>query len=374
MGLRILHIIGTLHGGGAQNMIMNIYRNIDRSKIQFDFVAHMTRKNDFSDEIKQLGGRIYYAPRFKGINIIEYKNWWNKFFDEHSEYSIIHAHMTSTTYLYVDSAHKHGITVIAHSHSGSQRGNFIERAYKTALTKSLKSKADYLFACSELAGINKFGERGIHQKNYYMIKNAIDAEKYVFDDGIRRDVRAELKSEDNLLFGHIGTFSEPKNHMYLLEVFSEIHKRNNNARLVMAGDGILRPQIEEKIKELGIEQCTALIGYRKDINKLLMALDLLLFPSFFEGLSVTVIEAQATGLRCLVSDRLSQEHKITELVEFESIDEAPEVWAEKALAMADGYKRENRITDIIENGYSIKDTTKWISDFYESISSQQVNT
>ena len=363
--IRIVHVLGGLDCGGAENLIMNIYREIDRSKIQFDFVIHTPKRCFFSDEVESLGGRIYVAPKFTGQNIIGYKKWWKSFLCNHKEYKIIHAHMTSTAYLYIEYAHQNKMKVIAHSHSSSYRGNFLQKFYKIILTRLLVSKADYLFACSKEAGINKFSKKGIYKKNYCEIKNGICTEKYVYDYRIREAMRRKLHVEDNIVFGHVGSFTDTKNHMYLLTVFSAIQKRNNKAKLVIAGDGPLRAQIEDKINELNISQHTILLGVRNDINKILMSMDVLLFPSFFEGLSLTVIEAQATGLRCLVSDRISREHKITELVQFESIDQSIDAWAKKALHMAETYERRNMMAEIKKSGYNIKSTVEWLEKFYD---------
>ncbi|MBB6631974.1 glycosyltransferase family 1 protein [Clostridium algidicarnis] len=363
--IRILHVLGALNRGGAETMIMNIYRNIDRSKIQFDFMIHTNEKCDYDDEIIKLGGKIYSVPRYVGKNHFKYKHAWDTFFSSHTEHKIVHGHMRSTAAIYLEIAKKHGLVTIAHSHSTASRGNKIEQLVKSVMQFRIRYRADYLFACSNEAGKWLFGKKAISKDNYKIIKNAIDVEKYVFNEVKRSEIRTVLDIEDKFVVGHVGSFTYPKNHKFLIEVFYQIQMQNKNAVLLLVGDGELRSQIENQINKLRIKDKVILTGVVPNVNDYMQAMDVFVFPSLWEGLPVTVIEAQATGLHCVISDTITDEVKITQLVKALLIDATPDSWANQILTYTKPV-RENTKEYICNAGYDIKTTTKWLEDFYIS--------
>lgn len=221
--IRILHVLGGLNRGGAETMVMNVYRNIDRSKIQFDFIIHTTEKCDYEDEIKNLGGEIYRVPRYNGKNHIVYKNVWHKFFRLHSEYKIIHGHLRSTAAIYLNIAKKYKLKTIAHSHNTSS-GSGVAAVIKNVMQIPIRYIADYLFACSDDAGKWLFGKNVINNKKYRIIENSIDCDSYMYNDHLRNNMRKSLDLNDKYVIGHVGRFNIQKNHEFLLEVFLNCKK------------------------------------------------------------------------------------------------------------------------------------------------------
>lgn len=363
--IRVLHVLGGLNRGGAESMVMNLYRNIDRTKIQFDFIVHTDKHQDYTDEIETLGGKIYHFPRFKGYNFATLKKCWNAFFTEHPEYKILHSHVRSYASLYIPIAKKHGVTTIIHSHSTSN-GKGISSLIKRVMQSSLKRKADYLFACSEESGRWLYGEKAIMQDNYRMIPNAVDTEKFAFDASVRDEMRHELGiADDMIVYGHVGRFHPAKNHPFLLEVFKAVHEKQPNSLLLIVGDGELRAEIEEKINALGITDAVKMLGSRGDVPELMQAMDIFLFPSRWEGLPVTVVEAQASGLPCFLSDTITRDVNTSPLVTYLPIHNGVTPWLEAL--MSTDHPRQDVIGQIKSAGFDVTESAKNLTEFYEGV-------
>lgn len=360
--IRVLQVLGRLNRGGAESMIMNLYRNVDREKVQFDFVIHTKEHCDFTDEVIALGGRIYSAPRYNVKNHFAYKKWWNNFFKTHTEYKVIHGHMYSIASIYLKIANKYGLKTISHSHTSSAKTGF-SGVVKRVIQLPLKNIPDWLFACSDNAGRWLYGENVGKRQNYILLKNAIDFQKYIYTPEIAGKIRRELGIENKFVVGHIGRMFPAKNHPYLLEIFKAYSQKNENSILLLVGDGPDRKTIGKKAEELGISDKVIFTGVRSDVNEVLQAMDIFVFPSFYEGLPVTVIEAQATGLPCLISDAVTDEVCITDLVTRYSLGNSPEMWADKIAEMTPSERR-NTAAEIANSGYDIKTTSEWLQDFY----------
>ncbi|NSL52733.1 glycosyltransferase family 1 protein [Calidifontibacillus erzurumensis] len=363
--IRILQVFANMNRGGAETMIMNLYRNIDRSNIQFDFIVHTEDHCAYDDEIHELGGRIFRIPSYKGKNHLLYKKKWYHFFKNHPEYKIIHGHVVSTGSIYLKIAKKFGLVTIAHSHSTSSGSGF-PSVVKNVLQFPLRYIADYLFACSYAAGEWLFGKRACEQDNFYLMKNAIEAKQFIFNENIRQIKRKEFQIEDKFVIGHVGRFNTPKNHSFLIDVFKEVCELNQNAVLMLVGNGDLHPVIEKKVNKLGLTDRVIFTGVRSDIPELLQAMDVFLFPSLYEGLPVTLVEAQATGLRCIISDRITNEVIVTDLVEQLSLDLSAKHWSKEVLKYMNSYERKSTFEEIKVSGYDISDTAKWLELFYIS--------
>lgn len=322
--IRIVHNIASLHLGGSQAFVMNMYRNIDRSKVQFDFVVTPETKEGFYDEITNLGGKIFSCPRYKGTNHIQYNKWWDDFFNEHPEYKVIHGHVRSTASIYLKIAKRHGLVTIAHSHSTSN-GNGISAIVKRIMQLPIRKQADYLFACSDKAGKWLYGEKAITQQNYYMIPNGVDLKRFEFDVNKRNQMRMTLGiKKDMMILGHIGRLSTPKNHKFLLNVFNKYHKINSNSKLLLVGDGELFDCIKEHIDKLNISDAVIMTGSKQNTEYYYQVMDIFVFPSLWEGLPVSVVEAQANGLQCLISDVITHDVDLTDLIQYLPLDE--ELW------------------------------------------------
>tara|TARA_R110002049_G_scaffold275301_1_gene453331 strand:+ start:12225 stop:13343 length:1119 start_codon:yes stop_codon:yes gene_type:complete len=362
--------------GGAESMIMNYYRHIDRTKVQFDFLVHKQEKGAFDDEIESLGGQIY---RIKSINPFFPKQYYKElrqFFKTHSgHYKIIHSHLNTFSSFPLKIAKEFNIPVrIAHAHTSSQKisiKDFLNRknakeALKILVKMYLKTNiltyTTHCFSCGDKAGKSMFGKHS----NFKIINNAIDTSCFMYNKTTELEYRDQLNLKDKLIIGHIGNFTEPKNHNFILEVFNEFIKINKQeAVLLLVGDGPLKTQIEEKSKRLNIQDRTLFLGSRSDVANLCQIMDFFIFPSIYEGLPVTLIEAQAAGIKILASDTITKEVQITNDIKFLSINNvSAKSWA-KAILSLYPYVKKNNFNMIQKSGYDIKSNAHVLQEFYQ---------
>lgn len=362
--IRILHVLGGLDRGGAETMVMNLYRAIDKNQVQFDFITHTNRRQAYTEEIEKLGGKIYYFPKFKGINYFQLKNVWKKFFKEHPEYRIMHSHVRSYASLYLPIAKKAGLKTIIHSHSTSN-GKGFGSVVKRIMQYPLRWQADYFFGCSKEAGAWLFGDKIVNSPKYHILQNAIDTEQYKFNPEIRKQYREELGLGDKKTFIHVGRFHPAKNHSFLLEVFDGIHKLDSNTVLLLAGDGPLRQSVEKQIVSLNLQNNVVLLGSRSDVPRLLQAADVFVFPSVWEGLPVTVVEAQAAGLPCFVSANITKEVHVSELVKYLPIGNGVDCWVNSINQVS--IDKKNVIDQIKKAGFDIWSTASELTNFYKKL-------
>lgn len=362
--IRVLHVIGIMNRGGAETMIMNLYRHIDRDKVQFDFVEGSNEPAVFDEEILRLGGRIFRCPRYNGKNHAAYTKWWNDFFLTHrGEYTAVHGHIGSTAAIYLGIAKKHGLYTVAHSHNIINRFDFKSLAYM-AFSFPTRFIADRFFACSKDAGVSRYGKRfGNDPQRCILFHNAIDLAHFSFSEEKREYMRSSLMIEDRLVVGHVGRFDFQKNHEFLLRVFQRIVKARQDAVLLLVGDGERRAEIERLAEEYRLTDSVMFAGVVSNVSDYLHAMDVLVFPSRYEGLPVSLIEAQASGLPCCISDAVPAEVGITPCIEFVSLKESPEFWAQKTVTMArKGRMHTQRL--LTDAGYDIRETAKWLTEFY----------
>lgn len=347
-----------MNRGGLETMIMNYYRNIDREKVQFDFLAHRPYEADYDQEIKSLGGRIYHISRLVPWSV-SYKKELKKFFYEHPEYKIVHVHQDCLSSVALQCAKECGIPVrIAHSHNSSQDKN-IKYLIKLFYRQFIPKYATNLFACGTEAGDWMFlGNR------FQVVRNAIDAEKYVYNEQQADEIRKEWGLTNKIVIGHVGRFNAVKNQKFLVDVLDECLKKDENVRLMMIGDGVERPMIEDKVRKMNLDKYAIFTGVRTDVAQLMQAMDVFVFPSLYEGLPVTLVEAQAAGIPCIISDQISKECILTkDLVSTMSLDDTPEKWADTILKCAEK-KKMNHLSEIRESGYDIVMNAKKLQQFY----------
>lgn len=314
--IRVLHNIASLHFGGAQAFLMNVYNNIDREKVQFDFVVTPEEKKDLYEQVEQMGGRIFVCPKYTGKNHFAYCRWWNDFFAEHPEYHVIHGHVRSTASIYLKIAKKYGLVTIAHSHSTSN-GSGISAIVKNIMQLPIRHTADYLFACSDKAGKWLYGEKATKQPNYRMIPNGVDLKRFAFCEEKRQQMRQELGiSEDTFVLGHIGRMTVPKNHQFLVKLFAEYRKKNPDSKLLLVGDGELFETVQQQCTQLGIREAVIMVGSKTNTEDYYQAMDIFVFPSLWEGLPVSVVEAQANGLQCVLADVITHDVDLTDQVKY----------------------------------------------------------
>lgn len=366
--IRVLHVLGTTNLGGAESRIMELYRCIDRSKVQFDFLVHTTEEGHYSKEIRELGGHIYSLPRFKVVNLAEYKKAIRQFFKEHQEFVAVQGHMTSTASIYLPIAKKENPSIVTIAHARSAGVDKGAKGYVTKLLRSsLKHKTDYCFTCSEEAGVAVFGKKWVDEGKVWTIPNAIDANRFQYNEAVRNEVREELGIQDKFVIGHVGRFGFMKNHTYLVDIFAELCMQREDMALVLIGKGEEEANIHEKLKALGLEDKVLFLGNKYDVERYYQAFDYFVFPSTFEGLPGSVAEAQAAGLHCLISDRITREVALTDLVSYRSIEEEPKLWAEEILKNADkALIRKNMREAIARKGFDVNTQAVLMEKFYRT--------
>ncbi|PEJ58464.1 glycosyl transferase family 1 [Bacillus sp. AFS002410] len=363
--LRVLHAVVNMNRGGAETLIMNLYRNIDRSKVQFDFLT--CKEGAYDSEIVAMGGKIHRIPYVTEIGHLGYLKKLDKFFRKNPNYNIVHSHMDKMSGLVLRAAKKANIpTRIAHSHNTKSEGGFATQFYKWYAGKKIESNATHLFACSEDASKWLFSKRS---NESLILKNGIECDKFHFSLQIREEIRKELIIDNEaFVIGHVGRFNHQKNHLFLLDIFAGLLKKMPNAILILVGGGSLQAKIESKIQELQIGKSVMLLGIRDDIHRILQALDVFVFPSLHEGLPVTLIEAQGAGLTCIISDSITKEVDMEMgLIQYCSISDK-EKWIQKILEISLGnMARENAEIALNQKGYDIRKTADITQKTYISL-------
>lgn len=357
--IRILHVVGDMNQGGTQNLLMNVYKSIDRDKIQFDFLVN--RKGILDDDIKKLGGIIYYIPALQKVGQTSYIKNLDNFFNEHKEYKIIHSHINQVSGLILERAKRAQIPIrIAHSHNNKYKKNYFVRMYKMYLGRKLKANANYKFACSKEAGKFLFGKKS----KFEIINNSIEVSKFTYNEEIRNIVRKDLQIDEGCyVIGNVGRLSYQKNPLFLLKIFKEFNLLKQNTKLLLIGKGNLKEKILRYIKKNKLENKVIMLEDRNDVNELMQAMDFFVLPSRFEGLGIVLIEAQASGMRCITSKGVAPAAKVTDLLEFYSLKNKPKEWSKKIYENM-YYERKNTVKEIKNKNYDIIETAKSMQDIY----------
>lgn len=359
--LRVAQIIGKWVGGGVEAVVMNYYRHIDRTKLQFDFICDDDSTNIPYEEIEKLGGKVILIPPYQ--KVFKYHKELKRLLKE-GNYKIVHSHINTLSVFSLFAAKAAGVPVrIAHSHSTTNKKEKKKNLLKQILRPFSKLFATDYMCCSELAGRWLFGNKEYDKGNVYLLNNAIDLDKFKYDEKIRKEKRKELNiSDDTLVIGHVGRFVQSKNHRFLIDVFNEVNKQNENSILLLVGQGPLMEEIKKKVKLLGIEDSVIFLGQRNDINTLYQVMDLLLFPSLYEGLGMVLVEAQVSGLSCITSTEVPTIVDVTANLEFIDLNANLSIWVSKCLNCCQ-QRRDNR--KIVANyGYDITKETKILEKYY----------
>mgnify|MGYP003303524269 CR=1 FL=1 len=351
--IRIAHIVGKWVGGGVEAVIMNYYRHIDKSKIQFDFICDSDSTNIPYEEIESMGGRVIIVPPYQ--KLFKYQKELKKVFRD-GYYKIVHSHINTLSVFPLRIAKKVGIPVrIAHSHSTTNKKEWKKNLMKQVLRPFSKVYATDFFACSELAGRWLFGNKEYDKGNVYLLNNAIDVDKFKYDEELRKKKRKELGIDDDILvIGHVGRFVEQKNHEFLIEIFNQICKKEKDAVLLLVGQGPLEYKIKEKVKAYGLTDNIKILGQRNDVNELYQAFDVFLLPSLYEGLPVVGVEAQASGLLCLFSSAMTKETKVLDSTLFLDLNLSSIEWSDIIIKNYYNYKRKITKKEVSEKKFDIK--------------------
>ena len=372
--IRVLQVFTIMDRGGAESMIMNYYRKIDKSKIQFDFLVHRDKKGAYEDEIKALGGNIYRLPAISPFYPYSYYKKLRAFMNSHYNYSIIHSHINTFSSFPLKIAKEYQIPCrIAHAHIALDRLNLktiirnkegvtevLKHITKLILRMRINTYPTHSFSCGQKAGNWLFGNTPFKTMN-----NAVDSERFQYNSDIEKEYKGKLQMNKAMIIGHIGRFDSQKNHSFLLNIFAELLKKKPDSKLILIGDGPLKKKVENEAKTLSIHEDVNFLGVRQDIPELLQIMDVFVFPSIYEGLPVTLIEAQSSGTHILAADTISEEVKITDLIEFVGLNKSPEFWAEKIISIkTNKISKPNTKELIIKNGYDIISNTKKLETFY----------
>ena len=367
---RILQVVNIMDRGGVETLLMNIYRQIDRNEVQFDFLTHpfnLDYEQEYEPEILARGGKVYKAPSFIK-HPVQYQRFIQNLYKEHPEYNVIHGHnLDLAATMYMREAKKNGRYLIAHSHNTKERGNVMRRSTLSLNHRLIRRYPDRFFACSKDAAVFAFGRRVAHSAKCRIIRNGVDIQQY------RADQVSHEKMKQNMfpgvsgpLFGTVGRLAEQKNHVFLLNIFADIIRNEPTAFLVIIGEGPLRAILERKARELNISSRILFAGSVSNVAAYLKAFDVFLMPSLYEGLPLSAVEAQAAGLPTLLSSSIGKETVCSDMVQFIGLDQAPSQWAQEALqAYRKNLGRRTSCFDQVKlAGFDITQISKDLCDFY----------
>lgn len=358
--IRILNILPNMRSAGIETFVMNIYRNIDRKKFQFDFIVHNKDKEFYDDEILSLGGKIYRFSLKDDKNIIKYIRDLNNFFNQHNEYQIIHGHMQSMMPLYLKIAKEHNVKIrIAHSHNNSY-----ERSMKGfilhILSRFTKAYSNINLACSESAGKYLFGNN-----EFEVVNNGIDIYKFRFNNDVREKVRKKYNiQDDEILIGNIGRMEKQKNQLFLVDLFYDLYKKNNKMKMIIIGEGKLKNKILNKIKKYRLQKNVILIERTRNVNEFMSAFDIFALPSLYEGLGIVLIEAQVAGLKCITTEKtVAKETNITKNIKYLPLNKKK--WMEEIEDIDTNY---NHLIDLDDKilSFDIKNVAKKMQKIYST--------
>lgn len=354
--IRILQVTGSLRMGGLENVAMNIFRYADKDKYEFDFLVYGDKEEFFEREVRELGGRVYHIS-YPHNNPVKYMREMRQIMKEHGPYDVVHSHSLFNSGFVMAAAKKENIKIrIAHGHSDRRKikQSFFRESYNNFMRYLINKYVTKRFACSSGAAMYLYGEK--YSSDCYIVNNGVDVKKFVFNVEERNKIRDELNLNGCKVVGHVGRLVNVKNQEKIIDVFSYAYKQDRSLRLVIAGDGELKVQLQSKIDSLGLHNVANLIGIRSDVSSLLSAFDVYMMPSFYEGVSVSLIEAQASGVPCLVSSQAaSLETRLTECINMLDVNDSVELWGDNLLSLVNAERMICASEAIIEKGYNIPD-------------------
>ncbi len=368
--IRVLHVIGAMDRGGAETMIMNLYRTIDRDKIQFDFAVHTERHCDYDDEILRLGGKIHRFPQFTGPNALSYRRAFRRFFARHPEYHIVHGHIASSAVFYLSAAKQARRYTIAHSHAQNFPLNPQELVFRI-ITYPTKYIANYFMAAWEEAGRDRYGRAFSTGDRHMVLKNGVDLSLYTCDEDSHEKAKRDC-GFDAPVIGHVGRLAPEKNHDFLFDMIALVKARIPEAKLVCVGRGPLLDQKKSYASRIGLADSVEFLGVRGDVPELLRSFDIFVFPSVKEGLAIAAIEAQASGLPTLLSTGLPAAAVVSDITQRLPLSEGPQEWADRCVALLQNLpERHDRVEMTRAHGFDIHDTARWLGNFYLQVSADR---
>lgn len=358
--IKVLQVFARTGRGGAETLVMTHYRHIDRSKFHFDFVNHTEQRCEYDEEIEKLGGKIFHLPSASPLRTYELIRAWDSFLSVHNDYDVIHVHYFTIAGIILPIAQKYGIKVrIVHAHATHIR--FFKNLIFSALRKRMIKSSTLLIACGRDAG------RAIFKTDDFIVfNNAIESTRYYFNEDVRVAKRLELGiSKDSFVMGHVGSLTPVKNHNFIIKIFAEVHKIISDSKLLLVGDGPLKKELLKIVDNYGLGDAVIFTGSRSDVPDLLMAMDMFIFPSFHEGLPISVVEAQNTGLYCVISDIITDEVVISDLVKKIKLGAEEKIWVD--CIVSNSKRRINRLSYkhiSADNKYDVFENVKILETIY----------
>lgn len=366
----MLQVVGQLTMGGQEIMAVNFFKYIDRKSIQFDFIVYGEEIGELEKQVTEMGGKVIHIPRLKDNGYLSFVKTLESVMIKNGPYTAVHSHTSLNSGLIMKVANKVSIPIrIVHSHTTrpGKKESVMFRLYTYKMRRLILKNANNLLACGNDAGNYLYSEQVFSEKGI-VINNGIDLGKFDFNNEIRIKVRCEMEIQDRWVIGHVGRFGAEKNHEFLLKVFKKICEKDETALLLLIGDGQLMRTVKDQAKQLKIEENIIFAGKRNDISDLLQAMDVFVFPSIYEGLPVSLIEAQVAGLPCIISKNVTSEIKITSAVNFISLNDSEEEWGNLILKTKD-IKRKG--IKLIETEYDILESSKQLENIYKKGTSNE---
>ena len=358
--IRVLQSVSNMDRAGIETMLMNFYRNMDHERIQFDFLANKPKPGAYDEEIIGMGGRVFVSPGYKSYG--KYVRYMTELFNKNPEYKIIHTHNGSLMLYALRSAQINNIPVrIAHAHATDIPFDF-KNGVKMCMKPLIKHVATDYWGCSNAAGEFYFTKKRWN-KNNQLIHNAIDIDKFTYNELSRQRIREKYGFGDRFVVGHVGRLTWQKNQKKLMEIFAALHKLVPGSLLVMVGTGELEEKLKKQVKDLGISDAVKFVGVQTNVDEWYSAFDVFVLSSWYEGLPVVGIEAQAAALPCVFTDTISPEVKVTESVSFLGLKDDAGTWAEEIIKMKTN-ERGSRFDDLKDAGYDIKTEALRMQELY----------
>lgn len=360
--IRVLHVMGCSDAGGISSVVLNFYRFMDREKIHFDIALTIPTVGQNGKALQELGAGIHFLP-LKSEGLGRFREELEKLLVG-GRYDAIHVHESETCYVALQVAKKLGIPCrVAHAHTTSPWEGVKGELRRLSGCMLNYHYASRVIGCGRLAGERIFGKNNMKRPRAMVLPNAVDAEKFAFDEELRRTVRKELGVEDQFVIGMVGRLADQKNYPFALEIMARLRHVMPDAILVAAGNGPDEMLIKEKIGQLGLEDHVMMLGRRSDVNRLYQAFDLFLLPSLYEGFPVVGVEALASGLPVLLSDQITGELGIFSAVEYISLKDADR-WVAAIEKQRKPVDRMSRQREVVEHGFDLRDTVQLLEKVY----------
>lgn len=368
--IRILHSVSNMDRGGIETMLMNYYRHIDRDKIQFDFLCNKMKPGDYDDEIQKLGGRIFRTPGLNPMKYPRYLKFMSELFMKYPDYPIVEAHNGALGVYALNAARVNHIPVrIFHAHGASITKDW-KLPIKIICKALLPLNMNQRFTCGIAAARYYFGDKIVDDGEYTLIPNAIDIERFLFNNDIRNQIREEYGLKDKHVIGHVGRFMTQKNHVFLLEVFAAYKKQDSKAHLVLLGEGELMDNMKSLVKKMNLLDSVSFLGSVSNANEWYQAFDVFVFPSLWEGLPVVGVEAQTADLPCIFSKTISNEIDILEKTQFVGLEEGVNAWTAAINQAVQSAERKNVRDIIAAHGYDIHTEAVKLQEKYLKLSGE----